>query len=71
MDDDVVNFTSLTSTIPSIEGENRRNVLTNSLEENGNGDVAARPTNIASEDKGVGTLRVIRNQPGSTAKNAS
>ncbi len=67
----MVNFTSLTSINPSIEGENRMNVLTNSLEENGNSDVVAKPTNIVSEDKGMGTLRVIRNQSSSTTENAS
>jgi hypothetical protein len=71
VDDDVVNFTSPTFTIPSIERENRTNVLTNSFEENGNGDVATRPTNIASEDKGMCTLRVIRNQLGLIVENSS
>jgi hypothetical protein len=49
---------------------NRTNVLTNSLKENGNGDVAARLTNIASEDKGMGTFKVIRNLRSFTKKNA-
>jgi len=61
VDDDVVNLTSPTSTIPSIERVNRTNVLTNSLEKIGNGDDATRPANIANEIKGMGTFRVIRN----------
>jgi hypothetical protein len=49
---------------------NKTNVLTNSPEESGNGDVAARLINIANEDKGMGTFRVIRNLSSSTKKNA-
>jgi len=68
VDDDVVDFISSTPTIPSIEGVNRMNVLTNSLEESGNGDVTTRLANIVSEEKCMGTFKVIRNQLGSTAK---
>jgi hypothetical protein len=45
------------------------NVLTNGPEESGNGDVRTGLTNIANEDKGMGTFRVIRNQPSSIVKN--
>lgn len=68
VDDDVVDFISSTSTILGIEGVNRMNVLTNSLEESGNGDVTTRPANIASENKCMGTFKVIRNQLHFTAK---
>jgi len=71
VDDDVVNLTSPTFIVLGIEKRvNGTNVLTNGPKESGNGDVGARLTNIASEDKGMGTFRVIWNQLGSIVKNA-
>lgn len=72
MDGDVVNLTSPAFTVLGVEKKvNGMNVLTNSPKESGNGDGTTRLTNIVSEDKGMGTFRVIRNQSSSTAKNAS
>ncbi len=66
----MVDLISSTPTILGIEGVNRMNVLTNSLEESGNGDVTTRLANIVNEEKCMGTFKVIRNQLGSTTKNA-
>ncbi len=71
MDGDVVNLISPTSTVLGIEERmNGMNVFTNSPKESGNGDVTARLANIASEDEGMGTFKVIRNQSGFIAKTA-
>ncbi len=56
----MVNLTSPTFIVLGIEKRvNGTNVLTNDPKESGNGDVGARLTNIASENKGMGTFRVI------------
>jgi hypothetical protein len=66
----VVNFTSLTFIIPNVEEKvNGMNVLTNSPDESGNGDVTARLANIVNENEGE--FRVIKNQLGSTTESAS
>ncbi len=66
----MVNFTSLTFRIPNVEEKvNGMNVLTNSPDESGNGDVTAGLANIVNENEGE--FRVIKNQLGSTTESAS